>query len=51
MGIAWKKDCEGKILQFMKDLFEKRDPAIEPYLRNMTPAERKPAVKETVAAA
>lgn len=47
MGIAWKKDGEGKILQFMKDLFDKRDPAILPFLRIMTPAERKPAVKET----
>lgn len=51
MGIAWKKDGEGKILQFMKDLFEKRDPAIEPYLRNMTPAERKAVTKEAVPAA
>ena len=48
MGIAWKKDGEGKILQFMKDLFEKRDPAIEPYLRNMTVAERKPVPREAV---
>ena len=51
LGLAFRAAGHGfrvKILQFMKDLFEKRDPAIEPYLRNMTVAERKPVPREAV---